>query len=235
MGESIYRVMTYNIHGGLDAGHRPSLPGLSRTIGASRAGLIGLQEVECCFRRRSGFADQPALIAARLNLDCRFAAAIDRAPLTSRGKFGNAVLSCWPILHAWQRFLPSQGERRVLLGAQVQGPSGCLTLSTCHLGLDRRERELQVEEVVRAIESLTGPFLLCGDFNALPGAPELAPLFDRWREVQTARGMNLPTFPPGGARIDFIFVSPHWEILTATVMDSPASDHLPLVAELALP
>ena len=227
------RVMTYNIHGGLDRRNRPSLEGIGETIAQCRPFLAGLQEVERGFRARSGFADQPLQLSRQLGMDMRFAAAINLFPVATRGKFGNAVLSGWPITSAWAERLPWRREPRVLLGTAVQGPWGRLDFLVCHLGLHQGERARQVEAILAKARSLPGPVILTGDLNAGPDAPELAPLFAEWQEAQTAVGSDRPTFPPSGARIDFIFCPIGWRVLRTWVIPSPASDHWPLVADLS--
>lgn len=234
MDHAVCRVMTYNVHGGLDRRGRPSLDAVGETISSIRPGIAGLQEVEQVFRAAAGFADQPRLLAEHLGWDCRFAAAIDRDPGGETGKFGNAVLSVWPIMGAWSLPLPSLAEPRILLGASVQTPCGRCTFLVCHLGLGREERQRQVRAILDKAASLRGPFILAGDFNAPPDAPELAPLFAAWQEAQTACGSDQATFPPTKARIDFIFFSPEWRVLRTQVVPSPASDHWPLVTDLAL-
>ncbi|MGE5530364.1 MAG: endonuclease/exonuclease/phosphatase family protein [Patescibacteria group bacterium] len=234
MDRAFLRVMTYNIHGGLDRLGRPSLLQAGETIARSGAALAGLQEVELAFRARSGFADQPAILSASLGLDCRFAPALDRKPGARGSKFGNALLSVWPVLRSWSYPLPGRGEPRVLLAGLVETPEGRIHFLVTHLGLDSLDRALQVRTIMAHAAPLPGPLILAGDLNAPPGAPELAPLFAVWQEAQTAAGLDLPTFPPAGARIDYLFFSSHWRIRAARVVPSPASDHWPLVADAEL-
>lgn len=233
MANQFCRVMTYNIHGGLDRRNQPSLDLIGTTIAQCRPVLVGLQEVERRFRARAGFADQPAQLGRQLGMDFRFAAAINLFPAPARGKFGNAVLSGWPITSAWAERLPWRREPRVLLGTAIESPWGRLHFLVCHFGLHQSERARQVEAILAKARTLPGPVILVGDLNAGPGAPELAPLFAEWQEVQTSYGLNQPTFPASGARIDFIFCPAGWRVLRTWVIPSPASDHWPLVADLA--
>ena len=229
MRNGFLRAMTYNLHGGRDPLNRPSLDGIAATIKAAEADLIGLQEVERRFRGRT---DQAALLAAAVGRELRFAPALDRTPGEPGGAFGLAVLSRWPILRGSSHPLPSAGEPRILLSTLIAAPCGSLHFFTCHLGLSRDERRDQVEAIVRLVEGFPGPAVLAGDFNAPPEAAELAPLFTRWQEVQTACGLNEATFPAAAARIDFIFCPRSWRVLRAAVLPSPASDHRPVAADL---
>lgn len=84
-------------------------------------------------------------------------------------------------------------------------------------------------------ERATGPHALLGDFNARPTAPELAPLFQHFRDAWAAggdgEGFTFPVQEPN-ARIDFALVSPDLRVDAATVPSQLGSDHLPLVAEV---
>jgi endonuclease/exonuclease/phosphatase family metal-dependent hydrolase len=76
-----------------------------------------------------------------------------------------------------------------------------------------------------------GPNVLAGDFNATPDAPELAPL---WTELTAA-----PTGPTFAAdapekRIDYVTVSSGIRLRSASVPVTLASDHRPVLAELAV-
>ncbi|MGE5598736.1 MAG: endonuclease/exonuclease/phosphatase family protein [Bacteroidota bacterium] len=233
MAGIFYRLMTYNIHGGTDSHGHPSLPAVAATISAIHPDLSGLEEVERGFRARSGYADQPHLLAESLDYNCRFAAALDREPGAPGGEFGNAALSAAPIISSWTAELPHDGEPRIVMGISVRAASGPMHFLVTHLGLDQEERREQIQAIIARAETLCGPVILVGDFNARPDDPELTPLFARWREVQSALGLNLPTFPASGARIDYIFVPRDWQVLRAEVVPSPASDHWPLVADVA--
>jgi endonuclease/exonuclease/phosphatase family metal-dependent hydrolase len=96
---------------------------------------------------------------------------------------GNAVLSRWPIRAVEQRRLPAPAgldELRVMLRADIDGPRGPLEVFTTHLNfrLDQSDvRQTQVralcEFIAETADARTFPPVLCGDFNAEPGADEI--------------------------------------------------------------
>src|SRR5215467_9056270 len=67
-GESTLRVMTYNIQSGHGA-----LEGTAAAIRSIAPDIIALQEVDVHWADRSAFADQAAILSARLGMQVRFA------------------------------------------------------------------------------------------------------------------------------------------------------------------
>lgn len=101
---------------------------------------------------------------------------------------------------------------------------------------DPRVREMQVADMLRIMGGANRPTLLLGDLNAEPADPELTPLFRRLDDVWSAsRGPGL-TFPADDPlkRIDYILASSHFAVENVEVLDTEASDHRPVVADLLL-
>lgn len=107
------------------------------------------------------------------------------------------------------------------------------------------QRILQVQDILKLLSDVTDPIVLMGDFNAGSTATEMKPLYPRlldiWSEAGSGSGNTSPARLTGNptSRIDYIFVSPDVAIWSVNVpIDSQtrlASDHYPVVAELALP
>jgi endonuclease/exonuclease/phosphatase family metal-dependent hydrolase len=106
--------------------------------------------------------------------------------------------------------------------------------------------------VRRELENLPVPVVLCGDFNASPGSAPIRELLsgtlcdaralskqEPCGEVATFCGFDEPLLGEEW-RIDWVFVSPKWEIESYAVSPSlfsnwpPSSDHRPVVVELEL-
>jgi endonuclease/exonuclease/phosphatase family metal-dependent hydrolase len=131
------RVLVYNIHAGKDAAGSPRVPELANLVGQTGADIVLLQEVDVG-TRRSGGVDQPAELARRTGYVSAFGRTIDY----DGGRFGNAVLSRWPILDA--RMIPLDGpppagadngrhEPRGALRVVVGAPQGRITVFDTHL------------------------------------------------------------------------------------------------------
>lgn len=267
------RVGTYNIHHGADGQDRLDLSRTAAAIAALRADVIGLQEVDVGYGARSGFEDQAARLAELLGLQVCFGAAIDRPGVDRSGtdgadrggrrqQYGLALLTRHEIVAHAMHPLPGHPaldalhEPRGLLSTTVH-PAGQEPLHVLVTHLDHEDPRHRTAQVLRILEhtaALEGPALLLGDFNADPGAPELAALSaGGWREAATDLTRNLPRSPltsmlaaalplgsfPGRPtfpsrlplhRIDSIWARGGLEATALEVGTSRASDHRPVVA-----
>lgn len=243
-------MMTYNIHHGANSSDEPSLNRIIEIIGSFEPDVVGLQEVDRHWSPRSGFADQVAEIAHRLDMHYFFAPIYDLEPEegSKRRQYGLVVLSKIP---------PATGRnlkmsRLTTIGNEPQieqlGGFAHVTIKldgrNVHLfnvHLDYRSdpsvRKEQVKETVSAIRDADGPVVLMGDLNAEPGAAELDRLskylVDAWHGRQ-GDGHTYPSIEPS-KRIDYIFVSPGVHVDSAFVLTGQASDHRPLGAVIRLP
>jgi endonuclease/exonuclease/phosphatase family metal-dependent hydrolase len=240
------RVMTYNVHSCVGMDGKIDARRIARVIARARPDVVALQELDAG-RARSFGMDQAHLIARYLNMDFHFHPAIH----LEEERYGDAILTLLPHRLIKVGILPG------LAGSLHREPRGALWIAinlhgkeiqvlNTHLGLDQRERNLQVEALQGsewlANEQCRAPVILCGDFNALPSSTVCRRLGSQLREVQTAAQQHTPasTFPTRfpTLRIDHIFISPGLEVRGIEIPDSQlvrtASDHLPLVAEIRI-
>jgi endonuclease/exonuclease/phosphatase family metal-dependent hydrolase len=236
-------VMTYNIHLGRDVDDVLDLDRIADVIRAQQPDLVALQEVGRHWSADSDFRDQPAELARLLEMEYVYGANLDRDPPRKgapRRQYGTAILSARPIVASEHILLPRvsiENEQRGLLVLDVDVDGAPFRLYNAHLGVSAEDRAVQVEALLAEADKAAVPHALAGDFNARPQAPELAPLLecysDAWTAAGDGDGFTFPTSAPA-ARIDYVLVSAQ---LTASRADVPAvagSDHLPLVAELAI-
>jgi endonuclease/exonuclease/phosphatase family metal-dependent hydrolase len=103
-------------------------------------------------------------------------------------RFGNAVLSRWPLMRSDERPLPATPdteEHRTVVMAEVDGPRGPFQVFCTHLNwrLDhsavRQEQVRAVAEFVADARPRTYPPILCGDMNADPMSDEMRMLTGR--------------------------------------------------------
>src|SRR5690606_34323653 len=139
-----------------------------------------------------------------------------------RRKYGNVIISKYPLKLATKTSLPSQGgESRVLLSAVVQTPWGDIALHGTHLGIySDAERHAQASMISSVIGSyFSGKSILVGDMNALPSHWTLAPIRNIMREASHANGT-----PWGG--VDHIYSNiPDTFVVEVGEFVSNASDH----------
>jgi endonuclease/exonuclease/phosphatase family metal-dependent hydrolase len=204
------RVISWNIQWGRGA---DGLVNFSRMVDTLRQlgpfDLICLQEVASRFPALPGGAeeDEAALLRAAFpDMQLVGAPGVDWPhPRGGRSRFGNMLLSRWPLGAVTRHRLPWPPEDgvpsmpRTALEAVVEHPEASLRIITTHLeyyALGQRLaqvdylRQLQAEVVARSThrlhpKSASGPFaaapepvaaLVCGDFNFRPGSDEWASL-----------------------------------------------------------
>ena len=239
------RALTFNIrHGvGLDGVH--DLERVARLIEGAEADLAALQEVDRHLSPRSGYLDQAAWLAGRLDMDMAYGAVVDLGPAESgpdgaRRQYGIALLSRAPLRKARNLLLtrPRGGEQRGLLGAVVDVDGRAVRVFCTHLQhRSRTERLAQATQIAESLAAGAGPIVMMGDLNARPGDPEIAPLTelldDAWVVAGDGAGFTFDAATPH-TRIDYILTSEDLVARSAAVLPTDASDHLAVVAELGL-
>ena len=266
------RVMTYNIkHGQTNAacaqpavtpGQPPApdcnldLPAAVAVIREHNPDIIGLQEIDR-FWARSGYQDEPAVLAAAVGMEHRcYAANLDHPADTHADRphqYGTLILSRFPIRTCSNTLLPRTGdnEPRGFTRAEIDVRGVALQFYNTHLHVTAADRLLQTAAIARAIDAAAaGAKVVVGDFNARPTAAELEPLFARFTDAWTKAGAAAASNPDGLTspatldgnprnRIDYVFVSPPAEVRAASVpIDAKtrlAADHYPIVVDLTLP
>lgn len=245
--ERAITVMTYNIQHGRSSDDRlVNLERQAAVIRESGADIVGLQEVDRHWSARSGFQDEPAVLAELLDMYVVYGANLDLDPLEPgqpRRQYGTAILSRFPIVESHNIPLPktvATNEQRGLLEAVLDVRGARVRVYNTHLQHNNvNDRIAQVETVLDYIGTPVERVLLMGDFNARPDTAEIAPVYHRFDDawVEGGDGGDGFTISPHNpyARIDYIFVSRNIKVARAAVPRTLASDHLPLVADVIIP
>ncbi len=230
------RVLSYNIHHGEGIDGRVDLERIAKVIVAARADLVALQEVDCK-ASRSGSIDQPAELARLTGLHVAFGGNID----LQGGRYGNAVLSRYPIVNHENHLLPrfDDGEQRGVLIASLRIPGLNEPLLLLATHFDHRSEDRERIASARAIDDLFpgDPIaLLAGDLNDDTASATLQLLETKWSRTNRD---PLPTVPVDHPtrQIDFVLYRPvdRWKVLkTRTLEEAVASDHRAILAELSL-
>jgi endonuclease/exonuclease/phosphatase family metal-dependent hydrolase len=247
------RLVTFNTHHGVGKDRRHDLPRLATVLAAMDADVICLQEVDRYYGDRSEDVDQALLLSRALDMQLAWGPAIDepRPGEPAARQYGNALLSRLPILISDVHRLPGSGEPRSALRTMVELDGGTLWVTATHLTTHSAEERAAQVAALSALH--TGPMeagVVVGDFNARPDAPELGVLRERftdawsaaparedrsgWRFWHRNEGDTHPAHAPS-RRIDQVWLSPGVTVTSAQVVDAGgASDHLPLVVDLAV-
>lgn len=205
---------------------------IARVLAEVDADVVALQEVDGADRAHP--ESQARELARGLGM------AVVEAPLLLAGQshWGNAILSRYPIGH-WHRhrFARSGKEPRGLLFAEIEDDVGTIwRIATTHLDLMPHHRTAQLRETAAILAAEPPlPTVLVGDLNA----------WRRRSRALSALGAAVdlldspPTFPSRWPwlRLDRIAIRGCRLVGTVTIVDTAAaraaSDHLPLLAELA--
>jgi len=246
----LLKVLSYNVHRaiGVDRRFRPER--IVEILSHHDADLVALQEVdegaprsrELDLARAFGADAGYPHVAAGYNVSLR------------KGRYGNAILSRWPLeIHRNIDLTVDGKKRRGCLHARVRietahQPAHEIDLFNLHLGLSARERTRQVGTLVRSKEFAAvaegAACLVLGDFN--DWLAQLDPIFreilgfrsaTRHRFGYQAAIRTYPSFSPTGA-LDKVYYRGPMRLLGARgcrlAVSRVASDHLPVVAEFEL-
>lgn len=221
------RAATYNIRHACGIDERVDLDRIAQVIAGLQADIIGLQEVDDGWSR-SGMVDQARYLADQLGMQYVFGTAFSRGS----SRFGNAVLSRYPIVF-WDQFrLPSVKEPRTLVRTRIDLGGQDIEFCNVHLGLSVGERLGHINEIIIPTLESIWPLILVGDFNSRPDSPEALRLRTILADICPLKGYyTYPSSRPD-ERIDYIMVSGQISPVEAGVISSGASDHCPLAATL---
>ena len=197
--------------------------------------VVALQEMRGQ-GKNSEYLEQVEILAELTDMPYfRFGKAID----FEMGPYGNGILSKLPILSSEVITVPDPFpktgkkyyETRSVTKAILQGG---ITVIAAHFGLNDDEQISAVKTVVDNLEP--EKCILMGDFNATPDTPHLSPIKERMKDAASHFTEELLSWPSDIPRekIDYIFVTPDIEIVSADIPAHIASDHRPHIAEIVI-
>jgi endonuclease/exonuclease/phosphatase family metal-dependent hydrolase len=242
---NVVRIATYNIHKGVQGigpRRRLEIHNLGHAVEQLDSDIVCLQEVRAVNRREEQhFTRWPELAQADFLAPQGYEAIYRTNAVTRHGEHGNALLSRWPVVtHQHEDISDHRFEQRGLLHVEVLVHGQPVHVVVVHLGLIRASRARQLAQLQRFIVRevpLNAPLLVAGDFNewgAMVGR-SLAAI-----NLSAFDGAHQATFPSRMPllQLDYIYARgltplsihvPHGRIWWRM------SDHLPLIAEFALP
>lgn len=221
-----FRVMTYNIHQGFNAGQVPSLDMLVDVISREAPDVLVLQEVV-----RGWMIDEQhdalSVLAERLGMPYVFGPNIGDL-------YGNAILSRFPMTDVKRVHFAVQPSLKHQPRGAVGVHIGDVLIVTTHLDEVEDSSAIRQEQVRTILREWDGAqvAIIAGDMNAQPGDLEMA-LFSEagYGDLAEPAGPTTTMDDPP-KRIDYIWgigvigSSPH------TVMALGASDHRAVVVNV---
>ncbi|MFC4257015.1 endonuclease [Altererythrobacter xixiisoli] len=223
---------SYNIHKAVGRDGRRDPDRIMAVLGELDADVVALQEADMRFGSRT------AVLPRALLAEHHWQA----APLAMRpagiGWHGNTILvrSGLDIIDVAPIALPAL-EPRGAVRATLSKDGVRFSVVGMHLDLSGLLRRRQVQTVCSVLRDADHASVLMGDFNewSVRGGA-LTGFHADWRQLLPGR--SFPSRRPI-AQLDRIVHSRHWHAIACSVHHSPlssmASDHLPVIARLALP
>jgi endonuclease/exonuclease/phosphatase family metal-dependent hydrolase len=222
------RVMSYNVHSSKD-----DLGALATIVRAEAPDLVLAQEAPRRFRWRAK--------NARLARQWRMLHAGGGLWALGNSLFTTLRIGVRETWNVQFPLTPGRHMRGAVFARCTVGRSRFVAVGT-HLSLDATERVVQAQLLKGYLAELDEPYVVCGDLNEEPGGGGWRTLADGLTDAAEARECgHMFTFSCASPRrrIDGIFVDPAIEVLDYRLVDSDlarrASDHFPLVADLAIP
>ena len=208
---------------------------MAKAIKDCDADIVGLNEI-----RGKGihpeFTAQTEMLSTLTGLNNHYFA---KAIKFKWGPYGNAFISKYPIVKSETIPIPDPKvkrydgyyETRCILKVTL---SNGLRVLVTHFGLNPDEQENAVKTVLENLEN--EKCVLMGDFNLTPDNGLLNPI--KAKMIDTAdffidKKSSFPSDNPN-RKIDYIFVSPDINIVSADIPPIVASDHRPHIAEIII-
>lgn len=230
------RVMTYNIHVGVGMDKKLDLARIAGVINAQHPDLVGLQEVDRAVTRTQRI-DEIAELAKLTKMDYAFAFNLHY----QGGQYGVAILTRFTIRATDHRLYLNtrEAERRGFIRAEVIVHGSIVNFVTTHLDYQNDDGRLfEAQQLLQALKDVKGPLIVVGDFNEVPSGRAYQLMRyqfeDSWIDSRgTDPGFSYPTDKPA-KRIDYIFSRSSDRVRTrrSWVVNTDASDHIPVVADL---
>lgn len=229
------RVMTFNVKSctlGIDR--------VAEAIRRAQPDIVALQEVDNGTTRAGG-VDQARELAQKAGYPYA-----RHVPATTMfgGEYGMAILSRFPITSLTRQRLPVEPgmEPRVVAHVVLEVGGTEVSLYKAHLSPMPQRSTLRAEQaavVARLMAADPRPKILMGDLNDVATSPAVQLLTRRLQDSWAVAGHgHAGTYPlplVGTFRYDYVLPSSEFEVRQTFVMEGNASDHYPVVTDLALP
>lgn len=221
-------IATYNIHAAVGADGRYAPDRIIDVLHELQADIVALQEVPLGGTHCDNVGQ---IVAEATGYEIAEGPACD----TPERRYGNVVLSRWPILSVRSIDLSfGSREPRGALDADVDCDGDLLRVVATHLGLRPAERNHQIGRLLDVFDTEDMPVILMGDINEwFVWGKALRMLSSHFQAVPAPR--TFPARCPVFA-LDRIWIRPRHRLVHVEVHRTPlarrASDHLPLIAHI---
>lgn len=233
------RILTYNIHQGLDADGIMNLEGIIGEIKKMNPDIVCLQEVNRA-QVSNGLVDCLMPVSHSLGMPYVFGAN------SEDGQYGNAILTRYPV-RDWDniKFFNNSTETRGTLHAIIKtrqpndmgSDLNVFVTHLDHISGSSNVREKQAREVIE-FWSKRPRTIITGDLNAEPDTAEMKPFYSvELKDALDPFGKKyVKTFWEGygeqAMKLDYVFLSKDLNAVDVMIDDSRASDHKPVAVDI---
>lgn len=236
---NIFRIMTYNIHFWRDPyNQKNNLAQMIAVIKKINPDLLILQEVTT---GKMDFNTSPIRQTIEKEIGLKY---FNDCNAFKHSWFGNIIASKIPFIKTDQfNFKEDELGKRCVVFAQMELQNKNLNVYGTHLEVSGNDniRKEQIKEIADKIakEHKDQNCLIAGDFNATRDSGTVKLLTDNgYTDCFTHLGWQHPNITNWtGIEIDFIFLSPNWNLVIdgCYVYNDSSSDHLPIIMDIAIP
>lgn len=208
------KIVTYNINKGMDNNNRFTIRKIVRYLKELQADIICIQEV---------FYSQFAKLKLDLNMDGIFACNI----INSNFMYGICTLSKYEIQDNEHILLYSEQEQRGFLFTNILTKYGKFNIVNTHLGSNKNERRVQLNQLLDYTNKLSFKTIICGDFN------EENISISKYNDTSVyTNAYKIETYINENSRIDYIFSDKIIIIDNYSVDFVNFSKHYPVICTL---
>ena len=238
--------------------YKENIDNVLKTLKEIDADILCLQEIT--INDEHNEKDCSHYVADKLGYDFFYEPAqiIERANGEERS-YGNAIFSRTPMKRTASTYIqPLQHEHedqplafweqgRVYLEADVETESGSLTVGTVHMSYTTAfqstpAKEREVGKLLEILQQKKQKYIVTGDFNATPNSKMIGQIQEIMKNAGPAMTEMTWTTKPFSYqgfeasmldwRLDYCFSTSDVKIKSASIVNTPYSDHLPILLEL---
>jgi endonuclease/exonuclease/phosphatase family metal-dependent hydrolase len=168
---------------------------------------------------------------------------------------GNLILSKLPVKDTFSYFIqdynddpePSfSDEGRVVVGIELENSIKILTTHMSYTPefTETEKKNIESKKLLEYLTSISSPFVIAGDLNAVPASDLVTELSGRYRNLSpdlteptwttkpfSHEGFEVDTL---SHRLDYVFSSREVNLIDSEIIQTEYSDHLPILCEVEL-
>lgn len=219
---------------------------ITKQIKTINPDIVCLQELT--LNHEPNNLDTGKYLASHLGYHSHFEYELSSLPDGSQALMGEGIFSRYPLIHNGNESLQAGSERKYLY-ATISTPGGVVHVGTAHLLFHPRfqttpHKQSMVERLIANIPPNPQPYIFVGDLNSTPRSKAFRTLRHHLKNAGPALTQKTWTTKPFEIgrfrydqlryRLDYILYRGSLKPSAATIVPTPLSDHLPILAKFKL-